>query len=129
MEKNSTQFQPGNPGRPKGIVNRKIKIANEFAQSFLKDGDFSDSMRLILANPHHELFKWAVELMFAYAYGKPREHRHQTSDGTLPAHHYYMAWVDYDKFFETPTPEREVDHRGGSVDGQVLDWQGLAQPE
>ncbi len=106
-----------------------MKIVAEFAQTFLKDSDFCDSIRLIMANPGHELFQWAVELIMAYAYGKPREHVHQTSDGTLPAHHYYMAWVDYDKFFETPTPEREVDHRSGSVDGQALDWQGLTQPE
>ena len=100
MPSEETQFKPGNEGRRKGTVNRKVKIAAEFGQSFLKDTDFQDAIRLILGNPTHEHFRWAAELMLAYAYGKPTEHVHQTSDGSLPAHQFQVAFLDYDKFFE-----------------------------
>ena len=99
MPSEDTQFKSGNGGRPKGTVNRKTKIAAEFAQSFLKDTDLQDAIRLILSNPNHEHFRWILEMMMAYAYGLPKEHVHQTSDGSLPAHQFNIAWLDYDKFF------------------------------
>lgn len=90
MSREATQFKEGNPGRPKGSVNRKVKIGTEYAQSFLKDEDFQDAVRLILSNPTHLLFMSVFELTMAYAYGKPTESIHQTGDGSSPAAQVYI---------------------------------------
>ena len=88
MSRSSTTFKKGEGGRPKGTVNRKVKVGIEYAQSYLKDPDFQDAVRLILANPHHDLFMRVFELVMSYAYGKPTEHVHQTSDGTVISNTY-----------------------------------------
>ncbi len=109
MARSSTTFTKGNGGaRPKGSVNRKVKVGTAYAQTFLKDGDFQDAVRLILSNPTHVLFMSVFEVIMAYAYGKPTENIHQTSDGTLPAHQFQVAFLDYDKFFEQEQIEKEV---------------------
>lgn len=88
MARSSTTFKSGEGGRPKGTVNRKVKVGQEYAQSFLKDADVQDAVRLILANPTHELFLRVFEIVMAYAYGKPTENIHQTSDGTITSNTY-----------------------------------------
>lgn len=108
----------GKPGRPKGLpkyggrakgtANKRTKHAEEFAQSFLKDEDFQDAVRNIMANPHHEHWQWTVELVMNYAYGKPTEHVHQTSDGSLPQQNLQVAWVDYRQFFAEPQPPPSI---------------------
>lgn len=114
MGRSSTTFKKGEGGRHKGgTVNRKVKIGTEYAQSFLKDSDFQDAVRLILANPRHALFMSVLELMMGYAYGKPTEHLHQSSDGSLPSHQFNVAFLDYDEFFKTPT-EIEIGNGNGS---------------
>ena len=99
MPKPDTKFKPGNPGKPRGAVTRRVRVASEFAQSFLKDSDFHDSMRVIMGNPRDPLFTWAVELVMAYAYGKPMEHLHQTSDGSLPGAQFNVAFLSYEQVF------------------------------
>jgi hypothetical protein len=117
MAKSSTSYtSENNPraGRPKGIVNRKIRVGTEFAQSFLKDTDYQDSIRLILGNPNHEHFRWAAEMMMAYAYGKPTENIHQTSDGSLPSHQFQVAFLDYNKFFALEDAEKDAEKEVGN---------------
>ena len=99
MPREDTQFKPGHSGRPKGALNRRVSKAQEFAQSFLKDGDFQDAVRNILANPGHPHWQWTVEKVMDYAYGKPVEQKHLTSDGTLPEVTMQMAWMDFRQFF------------------------------
>lgn len=99
MPSSETQFKPGNGGRPKGSVNRRVSKAQEFAQSFLKDTDFQDAVRNIMANPSHPHWQWTVEKVMDYAYGKPQENKHVTSDGTLPEVTMQMAWMDFRQFF------------------------------
>lgn len=117
MARSSTTFTKGNGGaRPKGSVNRKVKVGTEYAQSFLKDSDFQDAVRLILGNPTHLLFMSVLELFMGYAYGKPTENIHQTSDGSLPSYKFQVAFLDYDKFFaleEAEEAEKEVGHGMG----------------
>ena len=112
-------------GRTKGTPNKRTQNAIDFAQNFLKDRDFQDAIRNIMANPHHEHWQWTVELMMNYAYGKPREHIHQTSDGTLPAHQLNIAWVSYDQFWgddpnALPAQAKElpVAHHAGGAGGE-----------
>lgn len=91
--------QSGNAnGRPKGAVNRKTKHATEFAQSFLRDEDFQDAVRNILCTPNHPHWQWTVETMLNYAYGKPVENKHLTSDGSLPEMQFQLAWMDFRQF-------------------------------
>ena len=105
-----------NSGRKKGTRNSKTRYAEQFAQEFLKDQDFTDTVRSILGNASHPHWQWTVELVFAYAYGKPTQRTHHTSDGTLPSHSFQIAWLDYDRFFEAasgnsyalPTPPTEL---------------------
>ena len=116
MGRSSTTFKKGEGGRHKGgTVNRKVKIGTEYAQSFLKDQDHQDAVRLILSNPTHDLFMRVFELVMTYAYGKPMEHVHQTSDGSLPVPQLQVAFVDYDRFFAASAIEQEkvVSHDGG----------------
>ena len=115
MARSSTTFTKGHGGaRPKGSANRKVKIGTEYAQSFLEDIDHQDAVRLILSNPTHVLFMSVFELVMAYAYGKPTENIHQTSDGSLPSHHLQVAFLDYDKFFALEEAEKEVGNGTGS---------------
>ena len=101
MPSKDTQFKPGNPGKQYGVRPKRTKLAEQFAQGFLKDRDFQDAVRNIMANPSHPHWQWTVERILWYAYGKPTEHIHQTSDGTLPAHQFQIAWLSYDQFFPT----------------------------
>ena len=132
MARSSTTFVKGHGGgRPKGARNRKALVAEEWAQSFLKDEDFQDAVRNILANPTHEHWQWTVTQVLAYAFGKPIERQHNTSDGTLPAPQFNIAWMSYDQFFPSPggdsdalpvaPPQLPVAHHEGHAGGQELD--------
>ena len=109
MARSDGQFQPGNPGRPKGAVSRKTKFATEFAQSFLKDTDFQDAVRNIMANPHHDHWQWTVEMILHYAYGKPVEQKHLTSDGSLPEMTMQLAWMDFRQFVVSEEMQPVID--------------------
>lgn len=73
-------FQPGNPGKPKGARNRRTKVAEEFAQSFLKREGFQNALQAVLEDSTHEHWRWATELMHHYAYGKPIERQESVVD-------------------------------------------------
>lgn len=73
MAREDGYFKPGNEGRPKGSRNRRTKVAEEFAQSFLKEAGFQEALETVLHDPTHEHWRWATELMYHYAYGKPVE--------------------------------------------------------
>ena len=123
MAREATQFKPGNPGRPKGTPNRKTLRAEAFAQSFLKDADFQDAVRNILANPQHPHWQWTVEIVLQYAYGKPTEHKHVTTDGSMPeGSAYQFAWVDYREF--TQHLEVTSDERGLTLPVQAEELPG-----
>jgi hypothetical protein len=61
--------KPG-PGRPKGLPNKATQDAREFAQKFIDDQDYRESLRRRVISgraPHME------QLIWTYRYGKPRE--------------------------------------------------------
>ena len=63
-------FQIGNPGRPKGAINRKRKEIRDLAHRFITDGRYLRGLLERLRNgeaPHMEV------LLHHYAYGKPKE--------------------------------------------------------
>lgn len=78
MPKEDTQFKAGNPGRRKGSKNRRVKEAAEFAQSFLADPEYQESVRQRIIKGE----QWLEELVFHYAYGKPMERSESTQDIT-----------------------------------------------
>ena len=84
-------------GRKKGGRNRNTVRAQEFAQAFLRDAEYTESVRLRIIQGE----QWIEEMIWAYAYGKPKEFLdvHQTSDGSLPGTTYQVAWMDYRQFF------------------------------
>ena len=93
------QFLPGNPGKQKGTRNKRTLEAERWAQGFLKDEKVQAEMLAIAQDPTNEHWQWLIKFVCFYAFGKPVERVHQTSDGSLPSHQFNLAWVDYDQFF------------------------------
>ena len=63
-------FTKGNPGRPKGAINKSTREVKAFARAIVEDPEYVDSLRRRLVSgraPHME------PIMFYYAYGKPKE--------------------------------------------------------
>lgn len=70
-KKTATRFQPGNPGRPKGVLNKVTREVKEFARGILEDPivqqrTLEDARKGRLAPPIHSM-------LFHYAYGKPKD--------------------------------------------------------
>lgn len=86
-------------GRTTGSKNKRTVVAEEFAQSFLQDADFQDTIRAILGNAQHEHWQWTVELVTAYAFGKPIERKEMELDADVVSS---IEVVDFRSAFEGP---------------------------
>ena len=67
---NPQNLKRGGPGRKKGVPNKVTQDAREFAQKFLDDADYKDSLRrrvLTGKAPHME------QLIWHYRFGKPKD--------------------------------------------------------
>lgn len=95
-------------GRQKGTKNRITTDARLFAQSFLEDPDYQESVRNRLASGKEE-YKWLEELVWAYGYGKPVERQQidETSEQTVNTN-----LIDFRSFYE----DQDKQHTNGHVD-------------
>lgn len=64
------RFQPGNPGRPKGIPNKNTREIKEASRALLEDPLYLEALRIRLLRGE----AGPVEpLLYHYAYGKPKD--------------------------------------------------------
>lgn len=98
-------------GRKKGSKNRVTNDARQFAQSFLEDPEYQQSVRERLASKSPQ-WQWLEELVWAYGYGKPveRQQIEESSEQTVNTN-----LIDFRSFYEEHDKEHSSNGHSDSA--------------